>query len=56
MRNTKKTIKIIHSSFFLKMKPMLKSFYILRENLIQFHNLDYKNVEPNFIEISYSVK
>ena len=30
-----------------------KIFFISKENSIQFHNLDYRDVEPNFIEIRY---
>ena len=39
--------------FFFENETNVKSFFISEENLIRFHNLDYKYVEPNFIEIRY---
>ena len=39
--------------FFFENETNVKSFFISKENLIEFYNLDYKDVEPNFIEIRY---
>ena len=49
----RKTIRGYPFFFFFENETNVKSFFISKENLIQFHNLDYKDVEPNFIEISY---
>ena len=49
----KKTIRGYPFFFFFGNETSVKSFFISKENLIQFHNLDYKYVEPNFIEIRY---
>ena len=49
----KKTIRGYPFFFFFENETSVKSFYISKENLIQFHNLYYKDVEPNFIEIRY---
>ncbi len=49
----RKTIRGYPLFFFFENDTNVKSFFISKENLIQFHNLDYKDVEPNFIEISY---
>ena len=48
-----KTIRGYPFFFFFENETNVKSFFISKENLIQFHNLDYKDVEPNFIEIKY---
>ena len=47
----RKTIRGYPLFFFFENDTNVKSFFISKENLIQFHNLDYKDVEPNFIEI-----
>ena len=49
----RKTIRSYPFFFFFENETNVKSFFISKENLIQFHNLDYKYVEPNFIEIRY---
>ena len=49
----RKTIRGYPFFFFFENVTNVRSFFISKENLIQFHNLDYKDVEPNFIEISY---
>ena len=49
----RKTIRDYPFFFFFENETNVKSFFISKENLIQFHNLDYKDVEPNFIEIRY---
>ena len=49
----RKTMRGYPFLFFFENKTNVKSFFISKENLIQFHNLDYKDVEPNFIEIKY---
>ena len=49
----RKTIRGYPFFFFFENETNVKSFFISKENLIQFHNLDYKDVEPNFIEIRY---
>ena len=49
----RKTIRGYPFFFFFENETNVKSFFISNENLIQFHNLDYKDVEPNFIEIKY---
>ena len=48
-----KTIRGYPFFFFFENETNVKSFFISKENLIKFHNLDYKDVEPNFIEIRY---
>ena len=48
-----KTIRGYPFFFFFENKTNVKSFFISKENLIQFHNLDYRDVEPNVIEIRY---
>ena len=49
----RKTIRGYPFFFFFENETNVKSFFISKENLIKFHNLDYKDVEPNFIEIKY---
>ena len=49
----RKTIRGYPLLFFFENDTNVKSFFISKENLIQFQNLDYKDVEPNFIEIRY---
>ena len=49
----RKTIRGYPFFFFLENETNVKSFFICKENLIQFHNLYYKDVQPNFIEIRY---
>ena len=49
----RKTIRGYPFFFFFENKTNVKSFFISKENLIQFHNLDYRDVEPNVIEIRY---
>ena len=49
----RKTIRGYPFFFFFENETNVKSFFISKENLIQFHNLDYEYVEPNFIEIRY---
>jgi len=49
----KKTIRSYPFYFFFENETNLKSFFISEENLIKFHNLNYKDIEPNFIEIRY---
>ena len=49
----RKTIRGYPFFFFFGNETSVKSFFISKENLIQFHNLDYKDVQPNFIEIRY---
>ena len=49
----RKTIRGYPFFFFFENETNVKSFFIYKENLIKFHNLDYKEVEPNFIEIRY---
>ena len=46
-----KTIRGNPFFFFFDNETNVKSFFICKENLIRFHNLDYKYVEPNSIEI-----
>lgn len=38
---------------FFEDEKNVKSFFISQENLIKFHNLYYKDVKTNFIEIRY---
>ena len=52
----RKTIRGYPFFFFFENVTNVRSFFISKENLIQFHNLDYKDVEPNFIEIRYVSK
>ena len=49
----RKTIRGYPLFFFFENDTNVKSFFISKENLIQFHNLNYKDVESNFIEIRY---
>ena len=49
----KKTIRGYPFFFFFENETNVKSFFISEENLIQFHNLDYKDVDSNYIEIRY---
>ena len=49
----KKTIRGYPFFFFFENETNVKSFFISEENLIKFHNLNYKNTETNFIEIRY---
>ena len=49
----RKTIRGYPFFFFFENVTNVRSFFIYKENLIQFHNLYYKDVEPNFIEIRY---
>ena len=49
----KKTIRGYPFYFFFENEINLKSFFISEENLIKFNNLNYKVIEPNFIEIRY---
>ena len=49
----KKTIQGYPFFFFFENETNVKSFFISEENLIKFHNLNYKNTETNFIEIRY---
>ena len=49
----KKTIRGYPFFFFFENETNVKSFFISEENLIKFHNLNYKEIEPNFIEIRY---
>ena len=49
----KKTIRGYPFFFFFENETNVKSFFISEKNLIQFHNLNYKGVEKNFIEIRY---
>ena len=49
----KKTIRGYPFFFFFENETNVKSFFISEENLIKFHNLNYKDIEPNFIEIRY---
>ena len=49
----RKTIRGYPFFFFFENETNVKSFFISKENLIQFHNLDYTDVEPNSIEIRY---
>ena len=49
----RKTIRDYPFFFFFENETNVKSFFISKENLIQFHNLDYKEVQQNFIEIRY---
>ena len=49
----KKTIRGYPFFFFFENETNVKSFFISDENLIKFHNLNYKDIEPNFIEIRY---
>ena len=51
-KNGKKTIRDLFF-FFFENETNVKSFFISDENLIKFHNLNYKDIEPNFIEIRY---
>ena len=46
----KKTIRGYPFFFFFENETNVKSFFISEENLIKFHNLNYKDVKPNFIE------
>ena len=48
-----KTIRGYPFFFFFENETNVKSFFISKENLIQFHNLDYKDVDSNYIEIRY---
>ena len=49
----RQTIRGYPFFFFFENETNVKSFFISEENLIKFHNLNYKHVEPNFIEIRY---
>ena len=49
----KKTIRGYPLYFFFENETNVKSFFISEENSIKFHNLNYKVVEQNFIEIRY---
>ena len=49
----KKTIRGYPFFFFFENNTNVKSFFIFKENSIKFHNLNYKDVEPNFTEIRY---
>ena len=49
----KKTIRGYPFFFFFENETNVKSFFISEKNLIKFHNLNYKDVESNFIEIKY---
>jgi len=49
----KKTIRGYPFFFFFENETNVKSFFISEENLVKFHNLNYKDIEPNFIEIKY---
>ena len=49
----KKTIRGYPFFFFFENEKNVKSFFISKENLVKFHNLNYKDIEPNFIEIKY---
>ena len=49
----KKTIRGYPFFFFFENNTNVKSFFISKQNSIKFHNLNYKDVEPNFIEIRY---
>ena len=49
----KKTIRGYPFYFFFENETNVKSFFISEENSIKFHNLNYKVVEQNFIEIRY---
>jgi hypothetical protein len=49
----RKTIRGYPFFFFYENETNLKSFFISEGNIIKFHNLNYVNVEPNFIEIRY---
>ena len=49
----RKTIRGYPFFFFFENETNVKSFFISKENLIQFHNLDYKDVDSNYIEIRY---
>ena len=49
----KKTIRGYPFFFFFENEKNVKSFFISEENLVKFHNLNYKDIEPNFIEIKY---
>ena len=49
----KKTIRGYPFFFFFENETNVKSFFISEENLIKFHNFNYKDIEPNFIEIRY---
>ena len=49
----KKTIRGYPFFFFFENETNVKSFFISEENLIKFHNLNYEDIEPNFIEIKY---
>ena len=48
-----KTIRGYPFFFFFENETNVKSFFISEENLVKFHNLNYKDIEPNFIEIRY---
>ena len=48
-----KTIRDYPFFFFFENETNVKSFFISKENSIQFHNLDYRDVEPNFVQIRY---
>ena len=49
----RKTIRGYPFFFFFENETNVKSFFISKENLIKFHNLNYEDVGPNFIEIRY---
>ena len=49
----KKNIRGYPFFFFFENETNVKSFYISEENLVKFNSLNYKNIEPNFIEIRY---
>ena len=49
----RKTIRGYPFFFFFENETNVKSFFISEGNIIKFHNLNYVNVEPNFIEIRY---
>ena len=49
----RKTIRGYPFFFFFENETNVKSFFISKENLIKFHNFNYKDVGPNYIEIRY---
>ena len=49
----KKTIRGYPFFFFFENETNVKSFFISEENSVKFHNLNYRDVKPNFIEIRY---
>ena len=49
----KKTMRGYPFFFYFENEINVKSFFISKENSIKFYNLNYKDIEPNHIQIRY---